>query len=168
MPNPPAFTCIERPQPKWLQFLIQAIAVPILVEGCVLVTLIAGDLVSPSLARKGAAYEVLIDGALITSVAFLGGWTLARINPVLIAAGRWIWMPALVFLVTAIASDLRVLPQYYGGSYKAVLAADFSNYGGGIVLGLYPVCSTLAYSLAMFLVSRKLARHEQSDPNSIQ
>jgi hypothetical protein len=150
-----SFTLTDRSQPRWLQFVIQAISVPVVVEVLAFSFLFLGSVVVKPLLAAGE----LADGALVGGIGFLGGLMLARIAPSLISTGGWIWVPALALFAAGIGSDLWVLPRYYEGSYARVLAMWFyiteGDEGARIVFVTYPVYATVAYSVAMFLGSRK-------------
>ena len=64
-----SFTLIDRPQSWWLQFAIQALSVPIVVEVLAFSFLFLGSVVVKSLLAAGEP----ADAVLIGSIGFFGG-----------------------------------------------------------------------------------------------
>jgi hypothetical protein len=151
----PSFTLTDRPQPRWLQFVIQAVSVPVLAEVLAFGFLFLGSVVVKSLLATGT----LATGALVGAIGFFLGLSLRRIAPSLRASGRWIWIPAVLFFAVGVLSDLWTLPKYYGGVHWSLVNRYFcgtgDDEGTAPLFATYPVYSAAAYSLAMFLGQRK-------------
>lgn len=150
-----SFTLTDRSQPKWLQFAIQAVSVPVISEVLAFCLVLLGSIVM----KSSLPSEDSLIGVFVAGIGFLLGLVLAGIAPSLRASGRWIWIPALTVFTIGLVSDLSALPKYYQGSYSRVLATWFydtgGDEGGRILLGTCPVYATVAYSVAMFLGLRK-------------
>lgn len=150
-----SFTLTDRPQPRWLQFVIQAVSVPVVAEVLAFGFLFLGSLAIKPLLAAGA----VATGALVAGIGFVLGLIVCRIAPSLRVSGRWIWIPAAIFFAVALISDLSTLPKYYGGNHWSVVSRYF--YGAGDdegttpVFATYPLYSAVAYSLAMLLAQRK-------------
>lgn len=152
---PISFVQIDRGRSKWLEFAIQAVSVPVISE----VLAFCPILLASSVVKSALPSEDNLISVFVVGIGFFLGLILARIGPSLRATGRWIWTPALALFTIGLVSDLSVLPKYHRGSYSTVLAAWFYDAGGDegarILLGTCPVYATVAYSVAIFLGSRK-------------
>lgn len=150
-----SFTLTDRPQPRWLQFVIQAVSVPVISEVLAFSLILLWSII----VKSALPSEDNLIAVFVIGIAFLLGLTLARIAPSLRASGRWIWIPAVALFTIGLVSDLSVLPKYYQGSYSRVLATWFydagGDEGGRMLLVTCPAYATVAYSFAMFLRSRK-------------
>ncbi len=152
---PLLFTLTDRPKPKWLHFVVQAISVPVVVEVLAFSFLFLGSVVVKPLLAAGA----VATGSLVAGIAFFLGLALSRIAPSLRVSGRWIWIPAALFFAVAVLSDVWTLPKYYGGNHWSVVSRYFygtgDDEGTAPLFATYPLYSTVAYSLAMLLARRK-------------
>lgn len=152
----PSFATTDRPQPKWLQFIIQAMSVPVVAEVLVFGFIFVGSLVVKPLLAIGT----LATGALVGGIGFALGLAVARTAPTLILSGRSIWIPAAAWFALGLASDLMVLPKYYEGNVLRVIVMSFYETGGDegarIVFSTYPLYAAAAYSFAMCIAKRRI------------
>lgn len=150
-----SFTLADRPPPRWLLFSVQAVLVPVVSEMLAFCLIFLGSIIGKS---SLPSEDDLIE-AFVGSIGFLLGLIVVRIAPSLKRSGSWIWIPTLALFAVGLISDLSTLPPYYQGSYSRVFAMwaydAGSDEGGRILLGTCPVYATVAYSLAIFLMSRK-------------
>jgi hypothetical protein len=144
-----------------VRFLGQAVVVPVAIELFVL----TGMLVIAGVFQATPYVENVITIVLLAAIGYLGGLLVARLDSSLVASGRWTWIPAVGLFMVGLVSDLSVLPQYYGGSWWAVIAMSLHEKGGDegarVIFGTYPACVAVAYSLAMF-TSRREGKTEQN------
>jgi len=104
---------------------------------------------------------------MIVGISFFAGATLPRTFRSLVPGGLWIWAPFLALGLLGLISDLQTLPKVAPETTQMVIAMWFydtgNDEGARMVFITYPICSTLFYSLAVFLFARKAKERKISN-----